>query len=769
MERRAVIAALVVVAVTAAVYLPTLTNDFSGLDDDVYITANPLLASFSLRNLGAILTRPYAEFYHPVTMLSLAVDRLIWGFNAFGFHLTDLILHLLNTFLVFWVCWQLVRAGQAGDLPFSLFNSLPREARDAPVAGEGRQVANLPHTAPNLARTAAAITAALFGLHPLHVESVAWAAQRKDLLCAFFYLLALGLYLRHAEQERQRLGRLAYRLSLAAFLLALLSKSLAVTLPLVLVLVDYYPLRRLRRWPRRGITPDERGVWLEKLPFLGLAVAIGIVTLAAQATGGSIRSGAEIPWSLRPWLAIHSYAFYLWKALVPTRLTVLYPIPLHAGLGDAATWLALAGLTSITAAAWLSRRRRPSLTAAWVFYIITLAPVCGLVAFGAQSVADRYSYLPLLGPFLLVGLLVGQVENLSSRRNRAGGQPAFDPLPAFAFAATLVVLAALGYLTNRQVGYWHDGDWLWRHHLRIYPDNVRVRFCLGYFYQSHGRVGEAMREYERCLRIEPNHFDACINFGSLLLKDRDAESAAECFRRAIEARPDNAGAHLNLGLALVALERQGEAIEQFTEAVSLNPRYAEAHASLGQALAETGQMPGAIKAFRTALGLKPDLTDVHESLAFAYLAVGRKEDARTEFKRTIALRPRSPDALIELGLLDAASSHPIKALENLTQAARYRPGDAEIHLLMAKTVWENGALGLAESSLRQAIRVDPDCIEAYYQLGLLYEQMERYADALAALDRGWEALQYMRKPTPEKFAEAYRRLDAKVKSLEPEE
>jgi len=746
-DRRAVGAALAVVLATAAVYLPTLANGFIGFDDDVYITANPLIASLSTANLWTILTRPYAEFYHPVTMLSLAFDRWLWEFNPFGYHLTDWILHVLNTALVFWICYRLVMIG----------------GRTNPGL-EARRTSDL-------ARTAATIAAALFGLHPLHVESVAWAAQRKDLLCAFFYLLAFGFYLSHAsrnhEQDAHAASQVWYRLSLAAFLLALLSKSMAMTLPLALILVDIYPLRRLqiRFTGRTSVpprSPDERRVWIEKLPFFGLAAAIVIATLAAQAQGGAIRSSAEIPWSLRPWLVIHSYVFYLWKAISPKDLTVLYPIPLQAGVHDAASWIGVAALAVITAGAWLARRRWPVVAAAWAYYVVTLAPVCGLLTFGAQSVADRYSYLPLLGPFLLAGLIIGRVNLIGDQ----GWRPSLRVSAAIAAAFAIIACACL---TSRQIVLWRDGESLWNSHLGIYPRDARARFNLAYSYHSHGQLGQAKIEYERSLQLEPRYFDAQINLGSILLQQNDAEGAADHFRKALEEKPDHAGAHLNMGLALARLQRPDEAIEHFKQAVTFDPRNADAHASLGQALAEQGNAGAAIREYRSALSLNPQMAAVHENLGFAYLAVNQFETSRREFERAVSLQPRSPDALIELSRFDAAGSQPLRALGRLSRAARYQPRNPEIPLLMADIVRGQGALGLAESLLRQARQLDPENVEAYFQLGLFLEEQERYGEALDALTEAWVLLQYEEEPVPEALAEALRRVDAEVNALESEQ
>ena len=720
--RRAVATGAAIVIATAAVYLSSLTHGFIGMDDDVYVTANPLIRSLAPANLWAILTRPYAEFYHPVTLLSLAADYAVWEINPFGYHLTDSLLHLLNTALVFWVCHELVLAAVASRTPAAE----PESISDQP-ATNNRPPATI------AARTAALIAAALFGLHPLHVESVAWAAQRKDLLCSLFYLLALAFYLRHAATARTRpdreeeiqnpkskiQNRTWLRLSLAAFLASLLSKSMGVTLPVVLVLIDYCPLRRLGGLPGRAMAAEARNAWLEKLPFLGLALAATVATLAAQQQGGALRSAAEIPWSLRPWIVVHSYAFYLWRSIVPADLTVLYPLP-HVGAHNILSWVSLAALLAITAVALVLWRRLPVLLACWLFYGITLAPVCGLLSFGAQSFADRYSYLPLLGPFLLIAVAVVR----ASQMGRRGLRRATSLMIGAMVGIALFLLAAQ---TARQIATWHNGESVWLHHLRIHPDHARAVFNLAYSYQSQGRIDRAMRAYERCLELATDDFNANINYGSLLLRQGEATRAAEHFRRAAAEAPESgaprtkAGAHYNLGLALVRLEKDDEAVVAFKQAVAADPRYAAAHAQLGDAYAQRGRVDLAIDHYFKALAIDPRMAQAHENLGLAWLAAQQPDKARVEFERTVHLRPRSPAALVELAILDVAAGRTQVALERLAEAARYSPRDPQIHVERAKVLRDVGQRAPAIAALKDALAIDPQHVEARAILGDLLE------------------------------------------------
>jgi tetratricopeptide (TPR) repeat protein len=765
-RRRATMALLTVVTLTAIVYLPVLTNGFVGFGDDVYVTGNPLIASLSTANLWKILTRLYAGSYQPVTMLSLAVDRWLWGDNPFGYHLSDWVLHLLNTALVFWVCYRLVIIGASVGAQ-----------RAAPLQPQGKpprpQIASA-SLANDLARASAAIAAALFGLHPLHVESVAWAGQRKDLLCAFFYLLAISFYLRHAANGLRRTNDFAAansefrihnsRFALLFFILALLSSPIAVTLPLVLALVDIYPLRRLARTVTDKIavpliSSDERRAWREKAPFFGLAAVVLVVTIAARLRGISENLTLGIFRSFRPWPAVHGYWFYLWKAVAPNDLTVSYPIPLHLGAHHAASVIGAGVLAAITTVAWLMRRRWPALATAWACYLVMLAPVCGSLMFGAPSLGDHYSYLPMVGPFLVAGLVVGRINLIGDR----GLRPS---LRAFAGIAAGSALIACAHLTSRQIAHWHNAESLWSDHLRVYSSSALARFNLGRFYQAKGWGGKAKAEYERCLQIEPRHFEAHLNFGGLLLREGDFDAAAEHLRQAIAERPDHAAAHSGLGMALMGLRRSDEAADQFKRAIALDPRNAEARAGLGQALAEKGNFDAAIHQYRMALNLDPRRAEVHEHLGFAYLGLHQEGEARREFEQAIYLAPRSPDSLIELARFDAASSQPLRALGRLSRAAHSRPNDPKICWLKAEVLHGQGALGMAESLLRQAIDLDPENAESHARMALFLEEQGRSREALEALTKAWALSGHDQESMPESFAEAYRRICEKVQALD---
>ncbi|MEE9614570.1 MAG: hypothetical protein V3W31_06400, partial [Thermodesulfobacteriota bacterium] len=395
-------AAFIVAAVTFLVYLPALYNGFVSWDDQLYVYENPNIRSLDAEFFGWLPTAVVSNNWHPLTVLSHAVDYALWGPDPMGHHLTSIVLHTLNVFLVFILAVRLV-----GD-------ALPARAL-----------------------ATGAVTALLFGLHPIHVESVVWVSERKDVLCAFFFLLSIIAYLRYVRSGRGEAGKgkaTAYAASLAFFALALMSKPMAVTLPLVLLILDSYPLRR---------TEGARRAVFEKIPFFALSIFTSVITVWAQRTTEAVAALDAHPLATRLFIAVRAYAFYLYKTLFPLGLAPFYPVPENTSLLSIEFMAALALLVVVTVFCAAYLRRERAFSAVWLYYVATLLPVIGLVQVGLQSAADRYMYLPSLGPFLLVGLGAGVVVESYPKRDRQ----------AAAFAA-LLIMAGLAVGTVRQTGVW---------------------------------------------------------------------------------------------------------------------------------------------------------------------------------------------------------------------------------------------------------------------------------------------------------------------------
>ncbi len=520
--RKAAWCGLALALLTLAAFSGVARNAFVGLDDDRYILSNGGVASGLSPGAALWALTSFREAnWHPLTWLSHQMDVTLFGFKPAGHHLHSLLLHA-GTVVGLFAVW---------------------------LAMTG---ATLP----------AFLLAALFAVHPLHVESVAWAAERKDVLSGLLFVLSLAAYLRWLR--RPSAARYAVLLLFAA--LGLASKPMLVTLPGVLLVMDWWPLGRLSG-PPAGKRSGERPARLlaEKLPLVALSAASSAVTVIAQKGAGALDPLADVPFGARAANAAISYVSYLGKTVWPAALSVFYPFPESVSMRRAlAAGLLLAVLT---AAAALLRRRRPCFAAAWLLYVGMLLPVIGFFKVGGQAMADRYMYLPMIGP----GLAAGCGTLAAWRR------PRFRPAVAAAWAAVLLLLTAR---TVEQTGRWRDSVTLYRHSLAVTPGNWFVEANLGFELYRLGREEEAYRHLTAALETNPAFPPAWLNLGVLLANRGRIGPAIDCFSRALEHQPAFPLAQLNLGMALEDAGRHGEALAHFREAVRLDPGNAAARSSL---------------------------------------------------------------------------------------------------------------------------------------------------------------------------------------------
>jgi tetratricopeptide (TPR) repeat protein len=541
--RAAVGAALALV--TLAVFSPCCLQDFVNYDDEVYVTDNPhVLGGLTAENVVWAFRTSYASNWHPLTWLSLQLDAQVWRTNPFGYHLTNVLVHTANTVLLFAVLLRMTEA---------LWRS--------------------------------AFVAALFGLHPLHVESVAWIAERKDVLSTFFGMLTLLAYARFIRQPGPR----RYVAVLAGFTLSLMAKPMLVTLPCVLLLLDYWPLGRF------GHDPAGR-LLKQKLPLFSLAAVASLVTLTAQQAGGTVATADELAPDVRLANALTAYARYLAKTFWPRDLAVFYPfIPEQASAASAVGVVAL--LACVTALAFRFRRRCSYLVVGWLWFLGTLVPVIGLVQVGGQSMADRYTYFPLIGLFLMVVWAV------------ADAAAAWHVPPAVAAAHGLVIVAACAAASVVQIGYWQDSQTLWEHTLEATRNNYLAHYNLGVTLKRQGNTAEAIRHYQRALELHPGYADAHNNLGVALAQTGEPALAAEQFRAALRLNPRKAGTYLNLGNVLSGdgstKDKLEEALDCYRRAAALQPAVGQCYYEMGYVLQELGRVPEAQAAYHEALALDP--------------------------------------------------------------------------------------------------------------------------------------------------------------------
>src|SRR3989475_773042 len=521
-----------VTLVTLAAFLPTLHNQFVNWDDDVNFLDNPHYRGLGWSQLRWMWTTFHMAHYIPLTWMTLGMDYLIWGMNPVGYHLTSLLLHVTSAVVFFFLARRFLTLA----LPLA--------------SGRGHALT-----------VSAGVAALVFAIHPLRVESVAWATERRDVLSGLFYLLTLLMYMRACERGAR--GRRSYWLSVALFGWALLSKSMAVSLPVVLLILEAYPVRRLGGslgWS----SASARRVYVEKVPFVLLAAAASALALLAQLSSRAMVSVAHLSALDRLAVSAYGLSFYLWKTVVPLNLSPLYMLPQTVNPAATPFIVSYGGVLAVTAIALALRRRWPGLPAAWLAYVVVLLPVLGIAQNGPQIAADRYTYLAVLGWAILAGAGL-----LSCWRRSTSSTRGALTMWGLAGIATGVVIA-LGVLTWNQVQVWHDSGRLWTYALAIDPNSPIAHSNLGELLDRQGRPAEAIDHFQQALRTQP----------------------------------DFALAHNNWGMALKGQGRPAEAIDHFQQALRLKPDFPIAHANWGPALAQQGKLAEATEHYQQALGRK---------------------------------------------------------------------------------------------------------------------------------------------------------------------
>jgi protein O-mannosyl-transferase len=591
---------LLLIIVTCTVYWQVGSNQFVNFDDGKYILENPHVRT-GLTAEGFIwaFSSTYASNWHPLTWLSHMLDVQLFGLNPGPHHIVNVLFHAVNTVLLF-----LLLLRMTGAYWQSVF------------------------------------VAALFALHPLHVESVAWVAERKDVLSAFFWMVTLLLYAWYVKRP----GRMRYMLTLCSFALGLMSKPMLVTLPIVLLLLDYWPLGRLQFGQAGLLTRKDAAsanqkpfpwslLW-EKVPFFALTAASSIVTIYAQHKGGAMSSIKAVPLTFRFINALWSYVLYLVKMIWPVNLAVLYPLP--PTLTIAQGMIAAAILALISFLVIRSAKRHPYFLVGWLWYLGTLVPVIGLVQVGSQSMADRYTYLPLIGIFIMLAW---------GMRIAAGN----DRIRRAALStAAIVLLIACTAITWLQLGYWKNSITLFSHAAESVPDNCIAHEALGLVLAKSGRFDEAITQYSESLRIWPEYDRALIGMGNVLVRQGRLDEAAVYANRALRLKPDSSEAHFLLGFVLMNQGRNDEALEHYFAGLRSDPENEGIHHVIGVILGSQGKLDESIEQFNEALRIKPDYAEAHYGLGIALLRQGHVDESIMHFTEALRLKPDFAQARLSL-------------------------------------------------------------------------------------------------------------------------
>lgn len=585
-RRDLLIGAGLVVAVVA-VYGQVLSHHFINLDDDIYIYENPMVtAGLTIKGVLWAFTTFHAANWHPLTWLSHMFDAQMFGLRPGADLAVNVFLHTLNSLLLFTL----------------LKNMTDRLWRSAIVAG-------------------------LFALHPMHVESVAWAAERKDVLGAFFALLSLVAYIRYAKADHPSWKQfLPVAVSLA---LALMAKPMFVTWPFVMLLLDYWPLNRLEWRPDNGLGLLAQRVApliREKIPVFVLAAASVAITYIAQSRGGAVRQFGDAPFVLRVSNALVSYAKYIVSLVWPGGLGVYYPFS-PEGIRPWELAASLALLAGVTIVVMRAKKDQRYLLTGWAWYLGTLIPVIGVIQVGGQAMADRYSYIPSIGLFVMIVWGVGDLVRQRQVLFRAA---------AFAAVVWLAILASLAYA---QVGFWRDSITLFRHTLSVAPENLVAHYNLAHALGKQGNLDEATVHFGEALRIKPDFFDALINMGVTLNNQRRFAEAATYLTRAVELQPKSSKAHLQLALSLAQNGRSDEALGHFYQALEFSPDDPDVRTNLGLMLARLGKLPEAREQLGLALRLNPNSPEAHNNLGLVLLMQGDVDKSIAEFSTALRLKP----------------------------------------------------------------------------------------------------------------------------------
>jgi Flp pilus assembly protein TadD len=600
---RQAIVSLALVIATVCVYLPVRHCGFVNLDDDRFVTANPnIRGGLTWRSVHWALTAdlthddPNADYWRPLSYLSHALDIELFGLQPAGHHLVNVGIHAAAAVALFLVLQSMTNA------PWRC-----------------------------------AFVAALFALHPLRVESVAWVTERKDVLCGLFFLLTLGAYTRYA---RRQFSRPRYLTVFFLFALALLSKSMAMTLAFVLLLLDFWPLGRTRWVPPvvdgTNVTLSTGQLLKEKLPLFALATASSAVTFLGLRTRSRMAL-VQVPLGTRIANALLSYVGYIGKMVWPTRLAIWYP--LHPELSAATVMVAGIGLLWATIAVIRGARHRPWLVTGWFWYLGMLVPVIGVFQGLGEAMADRFTYLPSVG--LTIMLCWSVPSRAMERRNSR----------VITCVAAAVVLAICAALSMVQVGYWKDSETLFQHALDVTQDNWLAHNNLAIALMRSSRVPEAIEQLEQALQIKPDFAEGHFNLGIALERAGRMEAAIGQYEQALRINTDYVEAHNNLGIALVRSGRLSEAIGHFQYALRIEPNFAEGHYNLGTALGQAAMIPEAIEQFEQAIQIKPDYAEAHYNLGLALEKANRVTEAVQHYQQALRLKPDYTEARNALGRL----------------------------------------------------------------------------------------------------------------------
>jgi len=653
-------------------------NDFINLDDDLYITNNShVQEGLTFKSVYWAFTSTKNGQWTPVTFFSHLVDYTFFGLNAGGHHLTNLLFHTMNTLLLFFLLSRMTAA---------FWQS--------------------------------AFVAAIFALHPLHVESVAWVAERRDVLHSLFLLLTIWVYINYVEKPKW----FRHICVLLCFILAVMSKPMAVTLPFILLLLDYWPLGRLRigkkdQGLKPFIAPSLKAIrqnvpishlLIEKGSLFSIAVVSSLFTLFSVWGIKSLSSFENLSLIVRIENAAVSYIEYILKMIWPNSLAVLYPYPMTFPIWKVVCTTLL--ILTITVLVTLGRRKHPYLIVGWFWYLITLLPVIGLLQAGYQSMADRFMYMPM------TGLLIMMIYGISDMYKRWP----YKRLTLAVLSVSLVI--TLMVLTRAQVKLWRNSETLFRHTLQVTNNNYFIHNHLGAALFKQGNNQEALIHFKRSLEINPYYADAHCNLGVLLLRQGKYREAIPWFVAALQNKPHSVEALTNLGIILGKYGKVKEATDHFSEAIRINPDYEEAYFCQGNLLLEIRKYEEAIHYFNKALRINSKNSRTYNNLGVSLLGLGNPEKAMDFYHKALDINPADTDTHCNLGSLLIQQGKYEKAIFHFTEVLRINPNDGEVHFTLGMLYLKINQKELALKQYTTLKNIDNKMAET------LYRNISKYRD-----------------------------------------
>ena len=628
----------IIITSTLVVYYQVTGYGFIHYDDYEYVQNN----SFVLQGLKtdsiqwAFTSLGYESNWHPITWISLMLDTELYGPNPGMYHFTNVIIHILNSLLL-----------------FLLFSHLTSE------------------------KWKSAAVAILFALHPIHVESVAWISERKDVLSTFWGMLTMWMYVRYVDRHTIK----RYTLSLIFYAIGLMSKPMLVTLPFVLLLLDYWPLRRFElskdnskftnKWTRITYFQHNRAYFLikEKIPFFILAVLSCYITFLAQKIGGSVSDVNVLPLSSRIPNAIISYCLYLWHMLWPLHLAFFYPYPKYFNIMYVLGAFLL--LVLITIFSILFSRRYPYLIMGWIWYLCTLGPVIGIVQVGSQSMADRYSYIPLIG--ISIMLIWGTADLLDKKDYGR-------ILTGFLFTLTLTILI---YLTWLHVSYWKNSETLFEHTLEVTSNNYLAHYNLGITLFEKGDIDGAIKQYEEALLINPRITQAHNNLGCILYQRGNTDAAIGHFLTALQINPHQANGYYNLGTVYYTKGKIKKSVEYFQKAININPSFYEAIQKLAIARNDLKKLEAQMSMIKSAIKQEPNNPDLYIKLGDIFQQQEDINEAKEEYQKAVLIRPELSQALYRLAQVYVVCQEYANALDIFQRMIQLQPDNPKIYYNVA--------------------------------------------------------------------------------------